>query len=42
MKELMKAFGSVEKMKKASLEELSEVKGMNRKSAEALIQFFSS
>jgi excinuclease ABC subunit C len=40
MKELMKTFGSVEKMKKASLEELTAVKGMNRKAAESLLQFF--
>jgi excinuclease ABC subunit C len=40
MKELMRAFGSVEGMKKAGLEELAAVKGMNHKAAEALIQFF--
>jgi len=40
MKELMKTFGSVERMKKADLEELSRVNGMNHKAAESLIRFF--
>jgi excinuclease ABC subunit C len=42
MKELIKAFGSVNGVKKAGLEELAAVKGMNRKSAEAIIDFFHS
>lgn len=35
---LLKAFGSVEGVRKASLEELSKVDGMNRKAAEAIIE----
>ncbi len=40
MRELMKAFGSVERMKQADPEELSRVNGMNHKAAESLIRFF--
>lgn len=36
MKSLIKAFGSVEGIKKANLEQLIEVQGMNRKAAEEL------
>jgi excinuclease ABC subunit C len=36
-KALLRHFGSVKKMKEASLEELQEVKGISRKNAEALL-----
>ena len=37
---LLKKFGSVEKIKKASLEELIEINGINRKQANEIINFF--
>ena len=40
MKELIKAFGSVEGIRKASLDELAAVNGMNRKAAEELMRYF--
>ncbi|HHY81099.1 MAG TPA: excinuclease ABC subunit UvrC [Clostridiales bacterium] len=39
MKELLKAFGSVDGIRKASLEELAGVNGMNRKAAEELMRY---
>lgn len=39
-KELLEFFGSIEKIRKATVEELLQVPGMNRKAAEALYQFF--
>ena len=33
---LMKEYGSIEKIKKASIEDLVKVQGMNRKSAESV------
>lgn len=39
-KALLKNFGSVEKIQKASLKELQAVDSMNRKSAEAVYEFF--
>ncbi|MCL1925150.1 MAG: helix-hairpin-helix domain-containing protein, partial [Defluviitaleaceae bacterium] len=38
--ELFKKFGSIENIKKASLEELLETKGMNKKTAEAVYNYF--
>ena len=39
--ELMKHFGSIENIAKASVSELAEAKGMNRKIAETLYAFFN-
>lgn len=39
-KHLMKAFGSVEKIKEASVEQLAEVKGMNVLVSEVVFKFF--
>jgi excinuclease ABC subunit C len=39
-KELLKNFGSVEKIKKATEEELAKVPKMNRKSAQLVYRFF--
>ena len=39
-KALLKAFGSVEKIKRASIEELCEIKGINKKLAENIKDFF--
>ena len=39
--ELLKHFESIDKIKKASLEELVEVKGMNRAVAEELYNHFN-
>ena len=39
-RELLKAFGSLAEIKKASLEELAAVKGMNKKAARAVYDFF--
>lgn len=39
-KNLLKHFGSVEKIRQATLEELKAVDGMNMKSAESVYQFF--
>ncbi len=41
-KALLKSFGSLKNIKKASLEELEEVQGMNRKVAEVVYNFFNS
>lgn len=41
-KELFKAFGSVEKIKNASLEEIEDINGMNRPSALAVYEYFNS
>jgi len=41
MKQLIKAFGSVTAIKKASLEQLASVKGMNRKVAKELKSYLS-
>jgi len=38
--ELLKAFGSVERIRGASLEELAGVPGMNRRAAQAVYDFF--
>jgi excinuclease ABC subunit C len=38
--ELLKAFGSVEKIKQATVEELAQVPGMNRRAAQAVYDFF--
>ncbi|QZY55999.1 excinuclease ABC subunit UvrC [Crassaminicella profunda] len=38
--ELLKHFGSIDKIKKASIEELSQVKGMNKKAAEGIKDYF--
>jgi len=40
--ELLKSFGSVDKIARASLEELSLVKGMNRKTAEIVYQYLKA
>jgi len=37
---LLKAFGSIQEIEKASLEELAAVKGMNKKAAQAVYEFF--
>jgi len=37
---LLKAFGSIQEIEKASLEELAAVKGMNKKAARAVYEFF--
>jgi excinuclease ABC subunit C len=39
-RELFKQFGSIDEIKKASLEELIEVKSMNKKSAEKIYSYF--
>ena len=39
-KALIKAFGSVDKIKKASINELCEVKGINKELAENIKDFF--
>ncbi len=39
-KNLMRAFGSIEKVKEATQEELCQVEGMNKKSSEAIYRFF--
>lgn len=39
-KALLKHFGSIDGIRKASLEELSEVEGMNSKSAQSVFNFF--
>ncbi|HPU36107.1 MAG TPA: excinuclease ABC subunit UvrC, partial [Bacillota bacterium] len=39
-RELLKAFGSLAEIEKASLEELAAVKGMNKKAARAVYDFF--
>ena len=39
-KNLMKHFGSIEKIRSAEIEELCEAEGMNRKAAEAVYNFF--
>ena len=39
-KELMQAFGNIEKIKEASIEELILVRGMNQASAQAVYNFF--
>ncbi|MEA4847824.1 MAG: excinuclease ABC subunit UvrC [Clostridiaceae bacterium] len=41
-KALLKHFGSLKNIRKASLEELEEVTGMNKKVAEAIYNFFKS
>jgi len=41
-KSLMKHFGSIEKIKSATVEELQKAPGMNIKSAEAVYEFFHS
>ena len=38
--ELMKHFGSIDGVKKAGLEELLKVRGMNEKSAQNIIDYF--
>ena len=40
-KALMKAFGSIEAIKNATIEELSAVDGMNMRAAEAVVDFFN-
>ena len=40
--ELLKVFGSVDKIKKASIEELCQVDGMNKRAAEQIKQYFNS
>lgn len=40
-KELLKAFQSIENIKEKTVEELIQVKGMNRKAAESLVSYFS-
>ena len=40
-KELLKKFGSVEKIKKATYEELIQVKGINKSIAESIKQYFN-
>lgn len=39
-KNLLRAFGSVEKIKRASLEELENTQGMNKRAAEEVYRFF--
>jgi len=39
-KELLRVFGSVEKIREAGLEELAAVPGMNRRAARAVYDFF--
>lgn len=39
-RELMRAFGSVEKIREAGLEELAAVPGMNRRAAQAVYDYF--
>lgn len=39
-KALLKAFGSVKRIREASIEELKKVKGMNKKTAETVYEFF--
>ena len=39
-KALMKQFGDLEKIKEASIEELSSVEGMTQKTAEEVFRFF--
>ncbi len=41
-KALLKAFGSIEAMRKANVDELASVKGMNLKAAENLVNYFSN
>ena len=41
-KQLLKTFGSVKKVKEATVDELAAAPGMSRKTAEALIAFFAS
>lgn len=41
-KELLKAFGSIQGIKGASLDDIKKVKGMNEKAAEAVYEFFHS
>ena len=38
--ELLKAFGSLDRIKAATPEELSRVPGMNRRAAQAVYEFF--
>ena len=40
--ELLKKFGTIEKIKSATVEELANVKSMNRTSAEELKRFFQT
>jgi excinuclease ABC subunit C len=42
MKKLIKEFSSIEGIKKASLEQLAAVEGMNRKAAEELKRFLGN
>jgi excinuclease ABC subunit C len=37
---LLKAFGSLGEIEKASTEQLAAVKGMNKKAAQAVYEFF--
>jgi excinuclease ABC subunit C len=37
---LFKHFGSIEAIRKATLDELCQVEGMNRKAAESIQQYF--
>ncbi|MEE0898917.1 MAG: helix-hairpin-helix domain-containing protein [Acutalibacteraceae bacterium] len=39
---LLKHFGSIEKIKKANFEEILKVKGIPRKTAENIINYFKS
>ncbi|MBQ7197998.1 MAG: hypothetical protein IJS29_01920, partial [Selenomonadaceae bacterium] len=39
--ELLKKFGTIDKIKSATLDELLTVQGMNRTAAESLINFFN-
>ena len=39
-KALLRHFGSLEKIKQATLEEISAVKGMSKKAAEDVVKFF--
>jgi excinuclease ABC subunit C len=41
-KALLKHFGSLKNIKKATMEELNEVQGMNKKTAEVVFNFFKS
>ncbi len=41
-KELLRHFGSLEKIKQATMEDISTVKGMSRKTAEELVKYFNS
>jgi len=41
-RELMRAFGSVDKIRGAGLDELAAVPGMNRKAARAVYDYFNS